>query len=129
MLARVEEARPRNPEMNTDLGWLLPKEGEVGRGSPALRRAHAGSEIPVDTIRASDCCTIRCQGRGVSDASHGVKGVSRATISSARAVYYIELEQLFRDHEQRAAELVLQECGAALFRTRRRYCRLLGVAH
>src|SRR5437764_1127820 len=131
MLLDLEKADPRNPEVQYRFGLVLLKEGKLDAA-----RLRLESAAKLDPKYPFVWSAIGLLHEAVAKAAAHSDGPTSATefqeairADPARPVYYLELAQLFLDHDTaEPAELVLKN-AARRFPTNAEVLRMLGLAY
>ncbi len=130
VLQDLEKADPRNPEVEYRLGLVLLKEGKL---EEARRRMEVAAKLdpkyPFIWSALGLLHDSLAKAAAPNDASTAAKEFQEAIrLDPTRAVYYLELAQLFLDHDTaEPAELVLKN-AARRFPNNAEVLRLLGLA-
>jgi tetratricopeptide (TPR) repeat protein len=130
MLLDLEKAAPRNPEIEYRLGLVLLKEGKLEDSRRRLERAaKLDPKYPLIQSALGLLHDSLAKAAAPHDAPTAVKEFQEAIrLDPTRAVYYLELAQLFLDHDTaEPAELVLNNV-ARRFPNNAGVLRLLGLA-
>jgi tetratricopeptide (TPR) repeat protein len=129
MLLELEKSDPRNPEVQYRLGLVLLKQGKL---EDSRRRLEAAAKLnpKMPYIGPALALLHECLAKvAVADAAIAVKEFQEAIrLDPSRAPYYLELAQLFLDHETpEPAEIVLKN-AVRRFPNHSELLRLLGLA-
>jgi tetratricopeptide (TPR) repeat protein len=130
MLLDLEKAEPRNPEIEYRFGLVLLKEGKLEEARRRLERAAAlDPKYPLIRSALGLLHDSMAKAAAPNEAPTAVKEFQEAIrLDPTRVVYYLELAQLFLDHDTaEPAGLVLNN-AARRFPNNAEVLRLLGLA-
>jgi tetratricopeptide (TPR) repeat protein len=131
MLLDLEKADSRNPEVEYRLGLVLLKEGKVDDARPRLESAaKLDPKYPYVWSAIGLLHETMAKAAVHNDAPTAAKEFQEAIrVDPGRSVYYLELAQLFLDHDTvEPAEVVLKN-AVRRFPTNAEVLRMLGLAY
>jgi tetratricopeptide (TPR) repeat protein len=128
MLLDLEKADPRNPEIEYRFGLVLIKDGKLDEARLRLESA-AKIDPKYPFVWSALGLLHESIAKTAADAASAVKEFQEAIrLDPGRTIYYLELAQLFLDHDTAdPAELVLKN-AARRFPGNPQVLRLLGLA-
>jgi tetratricopeptide (TPR) repeat protein len=130
MLLVLEKAEPRNPELEYRFGLVLLKEGKLDEARQRLEwAAKLDPKYPMIRSALGLLHESLAKAAAPHDAPTAAKEFQEAIrLDPTRAVYYLELAQLFLEHDTAEPAALVLNNAARRFPNNAEVLRLLGLA-